>query len=113
MKWISMESLADIEDAITRSSSQPVIIFKHSRLCSLSSMVLNALEGDWNEMEVGEVATYFLDLIAFRQVSNAVASKLEVTHQSPQLLVLQDGKCIHHSSHLSITYSSILQVVRS
>ena len=113
MDWNTLESLADLETAIALSSKHMVIIFKHSRMCSLSSMALRSLEGEWSDAEMENVKAFFLDLISYREVSNEIARRLEVVHQSPQLLILKNGICVHNASHLSISYKKILSVIAS
>ena len=50
----------------------------------------------------GEADLYYLDLHAHRDVSNIVASKFQVFHQSPQLLIIKDGEVVFHASHGAI-----------
>jgi bacillithiol system protein YtxJ len=54
---------------------------------------------------------YLLDLIAYRSVSNLIADKLSVVHQSPQALLLKDGKCIYNASHADINAAYISSLV--
>ncbi len=111
MCWEEIKSITDLEQALRLSIEKPVIIFKHSRLCSLSSMVLSALEGSWNDAEMAEAVPHFLDLIAYRGVSNEIAHRLKIAHQSPQLLIIKDGVCVYSASHFDIKYAEILAVI--
>ena len=100
INWIQLEDLGQINEIITLSEEMPVIIFKHSTRCSISRMALKNFE---NEYDLGEsVAAYFLDLISFREVSNEIASRFNVVHQSPQLLLIVGGKSVYDVSHSSI-----------
>ena len=45
---------------------------------------------------------YFLDLLSFRELSNEIAIRFQVFHQSPQLIIIKNGNTIHHSSHYQI-----------
>jgi bacillithiol system protein YtxJ len=98
--WIPLEDLGQIEEIITLSEQKLVIIFKHSTRCSISRMALKNFE---NEYDLGEnVTAYFLDLISFREVSNEIASRFNVVHQSPQLLLIMGGKSVYDVSHSAI-----------
>ena len=98
--WTPLEDLGQIEEIITLSEQKSVIIFKHSTRCSISRMALKNFE---NEYDLGEnVIAYFLDLISFREVSNEIASRFNVVHQSPQLLLIVGGKSVYDVSHSSI-----------
>jgi len=100
INWIPMQDLGQIEEIIALSEQMPVIIFKHSTRCSISRMALKNFE---SEYDLGEsVAAYFLDLISFREVSNEVASRFNVVHQSPQLVLIVGGKSVYNVSHSSI-----------
>ena len=100
INWNPLEDLGQIEEIITLSEQKPVIIFKHSTRCSISRMALKNFE---NEYDLGEnVTAYFLDLISFREVSNEIASRFNVVHQSPQLLLIVGGKSVYDVSHSSI-----------
>jgi bacillithiol system protein YtxJ len=98
--WTPIEHLGQIEEIIALSEQIPVIIFKHSTRCSISRMALKNFE---NEYDLGKnVEVYFLDLISYRDVSNEIASRFNVVHQSPQLLLIVGGKSVYDVSHSSI-----------
>jgi bacillithiol system protein YtxJ len=54
-----------------------------------------------------EQTYYFLDLIAHRDISNEIESRFDVTHQSPQLIALENGKAFYNASHQSIDLDQI------
>ena len=105
MNWIALESISQLDEIVTLSNEKTVLIFKHSTRCSVSRMVLKQFE---NEFKLEESCTpYFLDLLEHRDISNAIASRFEVQHQSPQLLVIQSGKAVFTASHESIDAGSL------
>ncbi len=67
----------------------------------------SALERSWKEDEVAPMKAYFLDLLSHRPVSNQIAHTLDVVHQSPQLLLIHDGKCVYNASHMEISYPEL------
>ena len=104
--WSVLENETDLEVAIKHSYSQPIAIFKHSIRCGISSMVKYNLERAW-DIDPTEVKPYYLDLINYRSVSNLIAEKLGVPHQSPQIILLKDGEVLHHTSHQAISASKV------
>ncbi len=104
--WKYIRSEEDLEKAIAHSFEKKVVIFKHSTRCHISKMVLKNFENDVAKSEK-EVEYYFLDLIANRAISNKIADDLGVFHQSPQLIVLENGKAVKDASHQSISLSLI------
>lgn len=101
MKWNKLESISDLDQAIELSFQKPVLLFKHSTRCSISSMALNRTESGWDISEE-ELAPFYLDLIAHRDVSAAIADKLNVFHQSPQIILVKAGKAVLDASHNEI-----------
>jgi len=111
MKWNKITSVKDLESIVKRSQEKPVLIFKHSTRCSISSMALNRLEREWKEAYVDLIEPQYLDLIEHRELSNSISEDYGVDHESPQVLVVNKGKCSYNSSHMSINLSDILSEV--
>lgn len=109
VNWIPLTSLADLDAMSTASNEKPVLIFKHSTRCSISRMVLKQFEKDFSLED--SITPYFLDLLNHRDVSNEIADRFNVYHQSPQLLVIKEGKSIFDASHESIDASDLKQYV--
>jgi bacillithiol system protein YtxJ len=107
MNWNKLDKNEILDQIIEESKAKPVIIFKHSTSCSISAMALNRLERSWNDADMNGVKPYYLDLIAYRGISNAIAEKFGVMHQSPQVLVIKNGECVHDDSHMGINYQSL------
>lgn len=108
MNWIQLTEVAQLDEIVRDSQVHPVAIFKHSTRCSVSSLVKRNLERDWN-MEADKLSVYYLDLIAYRNISNEIADRFAIRHESPQLLLIKDGKAIYHSSHSEIDFDDIVR----
>lgn len=104
--WHSLTSMEDLEVAIAKSNENKVAIFKHSTRCFISKTVLKVFEKEVSASDK-KVDYYFLDLIEYRSISNKIADDFDITHQSPQLIVLENGKAIKDASHQSISVSLI------
>ncbi|MCZ8146014.1 bacillithiol system redox-active protein YtxJ [Flavobacterium sp.] len=100
INWFKLTDLNDLESMIQESFQHPVVVFKHSTRCSISRMALRQFEADWN-LE-GKITPYFLDLLEYRPISNAIAERLGVVHQSPQVIVIKDGQAVYDASHEGI-----------
>lgn len=100
INWIELTDLGQLNEIMDLSHQQPVIIFKHSTRCSISRMALKQFENEY-DLE-GSVTPYFLDLLNHRDISNEIATRFEVYHQSPQLLLIKEGKSIYDASHSDI-----------
>lgn len=106
MNWIYLTSAAQLEEIKKKSNSKPQVIFKHSIRCSISSMVKSRLE---RSEQPENVDFYYLDLINNRNLSNQLSEDFNVWHESPQILLIKDGKCIYDESHNAIRLEDILE----
>lgn len=106
MNWLELSDPTQIDQIIQHSFSKPILIFKHSTRCSISSMVKDRLERQWKN-HLDNFPIYYLDLIKFRNISNLLAEKFSVIHESPQLLIIENGECSFNWSHSEITVSVI------
>lgn len=100
VNWIPLTNLAQLEDIQTLSNVKPVVIFKHSTRCSISRMALKQFEREYDLEET--VDAFFLDLIEHRDVSNEIANRFNVYHESPQLILIKNGKAVYNVSHSDI-----------
>ena len=107
MNWTSLDDISQIADIKKKSCEHPVVIFKHSTRCAISSMAKDRLERQWHGPALPNVEVYLLDLIAHRDISNAVSSELGVYHESPQVIIVADGEAVYDDSHMGISFSSI------
>ncbi|PSL02942.1 bacillithiol system redox-active protein YtxJ [Cecembia rubra] len=108
MEWIKLEDAAQLQELKKRSEERPVLIFKHSTRCSISSMALERLRRNWKIEDFDKVTPYYLDLINYRDISNLIAREFEVFHQSPQVILVKDGKAFYDTSHMGISYPDIM-----
>ncbi len=100
INWIPLTDLGQLHEIMELSHQQPVAIFKHSTRCSISRMALKQFENEF-DLE-GSVTPYFLDLLNHRDISQEIATRFDVYHQSPQLLLIKEGKSIYDASHSDI-----------
>ncbi len=107
MEWIELTDPQQLQEVIEVSKTQPVFIFKHSTTCSVSRMALDRLERQWKPQENVPATAYFLDLLRHRALSNQLAEVFQVRHESPQVLVIKNGRAVYHESHYGITHAAL------
>lgn len=110
MNWQELTSQRQVEQIREESKTKAVLIFKHSSRCSTSKLVLDRLTRKWKTEEMNHVQPYFLDLISFRDTSDFVAVEFDVPHESPQILIIENGRSVYDRSHFDIDYEQILRV---
>ncbi len=97
----AIESKVHLEALIADSFKRPQLIFKHSTRCSISRFVLADFTAHFTYSS-DEFVAHYLDLLNYREISNQIADHFEVVHQSPQLLVVKNGKVVADASHEGI-----------
>ena len=102
--WICLNDDYSLQSAIEKSFEEKILIFKHSTRCSISSMALNRIE-DIVKQKITNC--YLLDLLKYRSISNKIEQELGVKHESPQILVIENGVCTYHTSHNDISWDRI------
>ena len=102
LPWKSLTIREQLETIGENSYSRPQLVYKHSTTCGISSMVFRLLETS-EALQDGKADLYFLDLHAHRDISNLIAENYGVRHQSPQVLVIRNGKVVATASHGGIT----------
>lgn len=110
ISWEPLESVDQLHNVIKNSNKKTKVIFKHSTRCGISRMALSSFENNY-ESKDQNVTYYLLDLLSYRDVSNAIAQELNIQHQSPQVVVLKDERVIHTESHHGIDVKKIQQLI--
>ncbi|MFM6953950.1 MAG: bacillithiol system redox-active protein YtxJ [Sphingobacteriaceae bacterium] len=100
MNWQDLTSLDKLNEIKNRSGYS--IIFKHSTRCSISLMAKKKVELEGDAIPA-DIPAYYLDLLNYREISNAIAEVFQVPHQSPQLLLIHNGECVFEATHGEIS----------
>jgi len=108
MTWVNLTSLDQLNEI--KAAKGYSLIFKHSTRCSISAMAKRNFEFSWDVIPE-DTKLYFLDLIAYREISNEVSHLFQVTHQSPQILLIKDGDCVLEASHSDISAEEVAEVI--
>ncbi|HEY0430088.1 MAG TPA: bacillithiol system redox-active protein YtxJ [Pyrinomonadaceae bacterium] len=90
----------ELEDLFQKSFDTPVLLFKHSLTCPISASA-------YHEISNADADVNIIVVQHAREVSNAIAEKTGIRHESPQAIVLKDGEVIYHASHYNITPNEV------
>lgn len=103
--FIKVTDTKAFEDLANRSKERPVVIFKHSLTCPISAAA-------YDEMSefAGEVA--LVEVQRARELSNEIENRLNVAHESPQVIILRNGQVAWNASHFKITADAVTEAVR-
>ena len=98
ISWNNLTELKQLDSIVEESREIPVILFKHSTRCAISRMALKQFEQEYG-INDDAAKPYFLDLLQHRDISNAIAERFDVMHQSPQVILVKGGKAVYDTSH--------------
>lgn len=106
--WNNITTEKDFDNILAKSEKHTQIIFKDSITCGISAHAKERLQDGFAIIE-GKADFNYLDLLAYRSISNLIAEKLGVTHQSPQIIIIKNKEVVHTSSHHAIDPKSMLK----
>jgi len=98
---VRLDTIEKLEEAIENSRVHPVLLFKHSRTCGISAGVMS------QEIAGVEAPINLILVQEDRHISNEIAARTRIRHESPQAIVLKDGEVVYHASHFDITADDI------
>jgi bacillithiol system protein YtxJ len=107
-KFYTLDKMEQFDEIDEISQTKLVVLFKHSTRCSISRMALKQFDAEFNYPEE-KIDWYLLDLLNHRDLSNEIASRYNVMHQSPQIIVIRNGKAVFNASHDSISAEDLKQ----
>ncbi len=107
-----VESVSELDELIARSLETPVLLFKHSLTCPISGAALRQYQRFLDDRPDGDATVYrLIEVQNAREVSNEVAARTGVRHESPQALLLRGGEVAWHASHWSIEADALASAV--
>ena len=105
-KFLEIDDRTALDNLLTESKQKPVIVFKHSNACSISSRA-------YREMEKVEADVNILVVQSAREVSRELANLTGVRHETPQVIVLRDGKAVWNASHFDVQAGAVAEALAS
>lgn len=104
-------SKEDLLTVLEQSAEHPVLLFKHSTRCPISAGAHREVEAYLSQTPNEQVTYGLIYVVEDREVSNTAADKLGVKHESPQAILVKNGKAVWHTSHSRITADALHEVL--
>ena len=106
-----LSDIHELEAAIAESCERPVLLFKHSRTCGISCEALDELHA--HVAEAGVAASYkVITVQSHRRLSDSAAERFGIRHETPQAILLRDGRPVWNASHFRITAEELARVIQ-
>lgn len=103
--FIPIQDQQSLDRLFVESRFRPILLFKHSNSCGISSRAYREME-KLDDVNLLEVQTA-------RELSREVASITGVRHETPQVIVLRDGKAVWNASHYDVNATSVSQALQA
>lgn len=97
------ETIEQLDRALAASVTKPLLLLKHSTRCPVSAKALQEMEAYLQGTPASNIEYGIIYIVEDRSVSNEVAARLSVKHESPQVILIQDGRAVWNTSHYDIT----------
>ncbi|MFU8811541.1 MAG: bacillithiol system redox-active protein YtxJ [Balneolaceae bacterium] len=107
--WNTISSPAEVDELLARTD-RPQLVYKHSFICSISVFAKSNLESGLDEL-AEHADLHFIDVRGARDCSLYFADKVGIRHESPQLIIVENGKAVFHTSHGGVQLRNALQAV--
>lgn len=107
--WRHFSNETDFDTHFANCGNPPILIFKHSPRCGISFDIKSSVDSEINLL-LQKFDCYLVDVIKERKLSQHIAKKSGVMHQSPQLIILKQSTVLYHSSHYGITLQQIMKL---
>lgn len=104
-----LRTIGDLDEVL--SQDKPVLLFKHSTRCPVSTFADDNYRAFVEANDDGRILFTHLDLIEYRDVSNAITERTDIPHQSPQAILVVNGKAVWNASHTLITAEALKKAV--
>ena len=110
MKLKNLVDIAALDAAIAESRHRPVVLFKHSARCGISCEALDELQTHLSEARA-EASYNLITVQSHRHISDEASARLGIRHETPQAIVLRDGRQVWNASHFRITADALSRVL--
>ena len=107
-----INSLENLEEALTESNDRPVLVFKHSLSCSISAMASRQFD-NFLVNPIPGVSYKIITVQNAREASDEFSSRLGIKHETPQMVLVRNGKCVWQASHYFIKPANIEKAIRA
>jgi bacillithiol system protein YtxJ len=107
-----VKALDELEHLLASSHGNPLLLFKHSHTCGISAEALDELLSHV-EQDAERVQYAIVTVQTHREVSNAISARLGVRHETPQAILVREGKAVWSASHFRVNAAELKKAIRN
>jgi bacillithiol system protein YtxJ len=106
-----LRTVQDLEEALNQSHQRPVLLFKHSLTCSISDRALSEFKAHLKNPDP-RISYKLITVQTARAVSDEAAARLKIEHESPQAILVRNGRELWNASHNQITAAALQDAIQ-
>jgi bacillithiol system protein YtxJ len=110
--WKAITDKSQLVEIENESYNKPVVVFKNSGRCGISQSMFSIFQEDVRQENTGGISFYLLDIVNNRSISASIAQQFNIQHESPQLLVIENGGCTYYKNHWDISFSDMINYLK-
>jgi bacillithiol system protein YtxJ len=110
----TLRGIHELDQALSDSHERPVLFFKHSHSCGISAEALDELRIHIGEQATAQLVQYAMVTVqTHRDISNKLAERLGVRHETPQAILVRDGRVVWSASHFRVNAAELQKALAS
>jgi bacillithiol system protein YtxJ len=109
----ALRDMTDLDQLLDASASRPVLLFKHSYACGTSAEALDELIAHLDDQRRLDTDYAVVTVQTHREISNAVSARLGVRHETPQALLIHEGRVVWSASHFRVTADAVARAIET
>ena len=102
-----------LDTVFEASTHRPVVLLKHSLNCGSSKSTLRDLRAFAERLGIDAPLFALVEIQTARELSDEIAARTGVAHESPQIILLRDGRAAWHASHWRISTGRLADALES
>ena len=113
LELTTLHGVQDIDRLLSDSHRRPVLLFKHSYTCGVSAEALDELRAHIEADDARAVEYAIVTVQTHRDVSNTIAQRLGVRHETPQAIIVRDGRAVWSASHFRVNAAELAKALQA
>jgi bacillithiol system protein YtxJ len=105
-EFLKVTDSDELDKLLLSSKQRPVVVFKHSNSCPISAAA-------YREMQQLEDEVVLVEVQKARQLSRDLADRTGIRHESPQVIVLRNGKAVWNASHYRVNAREVAKALEA
>jgi bacillithiol system protein YtxJ len=98
--FTEINTTEQLDQLFEQSNEKPIVLFKHSLTCPISAGVHQDISGADADINI-------IIMQKARNVSDEIARRTGIRHESPQAIIIKDGKVVYHAAHYDVTADDV------